>query len=83
MQKLCQLFISNSFFENHENKSLQALREKYPYSEFFWFVFSRIWTEYTEYLSQNAKKYGPEKLRIRTLFMQYYPYRPESKPTFL
>ena len=23
-----------------------ALREKCPYSEFFWSVFSRIWTEY-------------------------------------
>ena len=33
------------------------LHEKYPYSEFFWFVFS-----------QNAGKYRPEKLRIRTLF---------------
>ena len=36
-----------------------SLREKCPYSEFFWFVFSHIWTEY-----------GPEKLRIRTLFTQ-------------
>ena len=33
------------------------VREKYPYSEFFWSVFS-----------PNAKKYGPEKPRIRTLF---------------
>ena len=24
----------------------RALREKCPYSEFFWSVFSRIWTEY-------------------------------------
>ena len=30
------------------------------YSEFFWSVFSGIWTEY-----------GPKKLRIRTLFAQY------------
>ena len=36
------------------------LREKCPYSEFSWSVFS-----------PNAGKYGPEKLRIRTLFMQY------------
>ena len=36
-----------------------ALCKKCPYSEFFWSVFSR-----------NAGKYGPEKLRLRTLFMQ-------------
>ena len=35
-----------------------TLREKCPYSEFFWSVFS-----------QNAGKYGPEKLQMRTLFM--------------
>ena len=44
-------------------------REKCPYSEFFWSVVSRFWTEYREtpYLSDfspNAGKYGPEKLRI-------------------
>ena len=27
-----------------------ALREKCPYSEFFWCVFSRIWTEYRKIL---------------------------------
>ena len=27
-----------------------SLREKGPYSEFFWSVFSRIWTEYEEIL---------------------------------
>ena len=32
------------------------MREKCPYSEVFWSIFSRKWTEY-----------GPEKLRIRTL----------------
>ena len=36
-----------------------SLHEKYPYSEFFWSVFSL-----------NAVKYGPEKLPIRTLFSQ-------------
>ena len=53
-----------------------ALHEKCPYSEFFWSVFSRILTEcgkilrtpYLSVFSQNAEKYGPEKLRIRTLF---------------
>ena len=36
-----------------------SLRGKCPYSEFFWSLFSCIWT-----------KYGPEKLGIRTLFTQ-------------
>ena len=27
-----------------------TLHEKYPYSEFFWPVFSRIWTEYGKIL---------------------------------
>ena len=36
-----------------------ALREKCPYSELFWSLFFRIRTEY-----------GPEQLRIRTLFIQ-------------
>ena len=35
---------------------IRALREKRPYSEFFWSLFSRIVTEY-----------GPKKLRIRTV----------------
>ena len=43
-----------------------ALREKCRYLEFFWSVFFRIWTEYGEIL----RKYGPEKLRIRTLLAQ-------------
>ena len=49
-----------------------TLREKCPYLEFFWSIFSRIWTEYgeisvtpyTPYLSVfslNAIKYEPEK----------------------
>ena len=37
-----------------------TLRKKCPYSEFFWSVFSRIWTEC-----------GPEKLRITRVFTQY------------
>ena len=45
-----------------------SLRKKCPYSEFFWSVFSRIWTEYGEI--RSAEKYEPEKLRIRTLFTQ-------------
>ena len=50
-----------------------SLREKCPYLPFFWFVFSRIRTEYREILciiqSKNAKSI-PAKLRIRTLFTQ-------------
>ena len=42
------------------NVWFHPLREKCPYSEFFWFVFT-----------PNAGKYGPEKLRIRTLFTQW------------
>ena len=54
----------------------RTLREKCPYSEFFWSVISRIWTEYGEMLcispySRNVGKCGPEKLRIRTLFTQW------------
>ena len=37
----------------------QSLREKCPYSEFLWSVFS-----------PNAGKYGPGKLQIRTCFTQ-------------
>ena len=52
------------------------LREKCPYSKFFWFAFYSIWIESGEirsiapYSVQIAEKYGPEKLQIRTLFMQ-------------
>ena len=36
-----------------------TLREKFPYLEFFWSVFTA-----------NTRKYGPEKLVIRILFTQ-------------
>ena len=39
-----------------------SLGENFPYSEFFWSVFG-----------PNAGKYGPEKLRIGTLFTQCFP----------
>ena len=53
-----------------------TLLKKFRYSEFFWSVFSRIRTEYGEIgylsvLSPNARKYGPQKLRTRTLFTQH------------
>ena len=46
-----------------------SLREKCPYSEFYRSIFSRIWTEY-----------GPEKLRIWTLLMQYLSTFPITLP---
>ena len=30
-----------------------TLREKYPYLEFFWSVFSRIWTKYGDLLRKS------------------------------
>ena len=59
-----------------------SLREKCPYSEFLFSIFSRIWTKYRKILrisspylsvfSPNVGKYRPEKLRMRTLFKQCY-----------
>ena len=43
----------------------RSLREKCPYSQFFWSVFSRIRAE--SVLSANTGKYGPEKLQIHGL----------------
>ena len=40
-----------------------TLREKYPYSEFFWSIFPRI-------SSPNEGKYEREKLRMRKISMQ-------------
>ena len=47
------------FIRNEHDLGLATMREKCSDSEFFRSVFS-----------PNAGKYGPEKLRIRTLFMQ-------------
>ena len=41
----------------------------YSQFEFFWSVFSCIWT--LSVFGPNMGKHGPEKLRIRTLFMHY------------
>ena len=74
LNKPC-LFSYVSTFSGHQGlKSYVSLCENSPNSEFFWSVFSRIWTEYGDirdispYL--NAGKYGAEKLRIRTFFTQ-------------
>ena len=54
---------------NQIPNSEPTLREMCPYLEFFWYVFSRIRSEYA--FCSNAGKYGPKKLRIRTLFEQF------------
>ena len=33
--------------------SYSALREKWPYPEFFWSAFPRIWTEYVDLLGKS------------------------------
>ena len=57
------MFLYLIFLLEIAKKLIVTLREKCPHSEFFWSVFSRIWTE-----CPNARKCGPEKLPIRTLF---------------
>ena len=56
------LFASFNFFR------LFSLREKCLYSEFFRSVLSCIRAKYSVF-SLNARKHGPEKLQMRTLFM--------------
>ena len=34
------------YFDLSMKRLALALREKFPYSELFWSIFSRIWTEY-------------------------------------
>ena len=54
----------------------EALRDKCRNTEFFWFVFSGIWTEYGEirsislYSVRMRKNTDHKKLRIWTLFAQ-------------
>ena len=57
-------------------KRLWSLREKCPYSEFFWSLFSHIHadmrdTPHLSVFNPNVGKCGQEKLRIRTLFTQW------------
>ena len=72
-------FISKNWesFSHFINFYYLILRKKCPYSEFFWSVFSRIWTEF----SPNVGKYGPEKLQIRALFTQCYRLHPNYIPS--
>ena len=54
-----------------------SLRKKCQYSEFFWSVFSRIWTEYGEIRSISScsvriwENTDQKKLRIWTLFTHW------------
>ena len=45
---LSNIHVVGVFYEN-------TLREKCPYSKFFWSVFSRIWTEYGEILPYSVQ----------------------------
>ena len=61
------------FFIKCDLYALHSLREKFPYSTFFWFAFSHIWTEYgITVFSPIAGTYGPGKLRIGTYFTQRF-----------
>ena len=56
-----------------KSKLKLTLREKCPYSEFFWSLFSRIWAEYGEIRRiYECGKIRTRKTIIRTLFTQYY-----------
>ena len=52
-------------------KYFLSIAWKNPYSEFFWYIFSHIWTEYGEMWSVSCGKIRTRKLRIRTLFIQW------------
>ena len=52
-------------FSDSENFRDDTLREKCPYSEFFWSVFSRIWTDYGEILRISRSQSECEKIRTR------------------
>ena len=52
---------------------IQTLREKCPYSELFWFAFSRIWTEFGEILSLRIQsKCGKMRNRITVRTNNFY-----------
>ena len=58
--------------KNYLSYSQPGLCEKCPYSDRIFQPLDRIWgdTLYLSAFSPNAKKYGPEKLQIWTLFTQ-------------
>ena len=47
-------FSKGEILAKHNLFEKDTLHEKCSYSEFFWSVFSRIWTEYGEILSPNS-----------------------------
>ena len=62
-------------YQLSQTKPKITQREKCPYSKFFLSLCSRIRTSRIRIVFiPNAKKYGPEKLRIRTLSRQCYSY---------
>ena len=64
-----------------------ALRKKCLYSELFWSIFSRIRTRYgypqSKYGQEKLRNYGPEKLRIWTLFTQCKTFAGNGLQKFL
>ena len=66
--KVQYMIIKISILSDHENMvcsfnfcfeklniNTSSLRKKFPYSELFWSVFSRIWTEYWEIRQSNSE----------------------------
>ena len=64
-QRTQTLKIDNCFTTKAAGIQLAALREKCPYSELFWSVYFRIWTEYGQIRSISAGKYECGKIRTR------------------
>ena len=64
-------------FRIYPSYNKKKLREKCPYAEFFWSIFSCILPEYgeilgiTPYSVRMREKNGQEELQVRTLFMQW------------
>ena len=65
------LFLRQSTVNFKENEKidkhslLKPLREKFPNTEFFWFLFSRIRTEYREILVSLRIQSESRKIRTR------------------
>ena len=66
--KVQYMIIKISILSDHENMvcsfnfcfeklniNTSSLRKKFPYSELFWSIFSRIWTEYWEIRQSNSE----------------------------
>ena len=78
--KLLHYLIDRPYFILHYFAINVLLQGTWPYSEFFWSIFSGNRTEYGDLLCRtNQGKCGPENLGIRTLFMQWKSRRNTSK----